>query len=116
MSFIRYEFLSRELINSTLTYVPSLKPMYLNITRTDKYRKLKAMLVYSIMYTHSISLHTYMYTYIFTYACPFCRNVNVLKNIQGVSDERNAIQYYDAMHNFTDDLRILQKALRHKIK
>ncbi|CAD7014704.1 unnamed protein product [Ceratitis capitata] len=44
------------------------------------------------------------------------RNVNVLKNIQGVSDERNAIQYYDAMHNFTDDLRILQKALRHKIK
>ncbi|XP_054740745.1 uncharacterized protein LOC129246184 [Anastrepha obliqua] len=86
VSFIRYEFLSRELINSTLNYVPSLRPMYLNITRTDKYKKLKAM------------------------------NVNVLKNIRNASDERSAIQYYDAMHNFTDDLRILQKALRLKIK
>ncbi|XP_018792582.1 PREDICTED: uncharacterized protein LOC108971164 [Bactrocera latifrons] len=86
VSFIRYEFLSRELINSTLNYVPSLRPMYMNITRTEKYKRLKAM------------------------------NINVFKNKQGVSDERNAIQYYDTMHNFTDDLRILQKALRIKIK
>ncbi|XP_067633351.1 uncharacterized protein [Eurosta solidaginis] len=86
VSFIRYEFLSRELINSTLNYVPSLRPMYINLTGTQKYKKLKAM------------------------------NVNVLKNIRNISDGWNAIQYYDAMHNFTDDLRILQKALRTKIK
>lgn len=41
----------------------------------------------------------------------------VLKNIiRNMSGDRSAIEYYDAMHNYTDDLRILQKALRRKIK
>lgn len=43
VSYIRYEFLARELINSTLTYVPSLRPMYTNITKMSKYKKLKIM-------------------------------------------------------------------------
>lgn len=43
VSFIRYEFLAREFINSTLNYVPSLREMYVNITSTDKYKKMKAM-------------------------------------------------------------------------
>ncbi|KAI9578053.1 hypothetical protein GQX74_013947 [Glossina fuscipes] len=41
VSYIRYDFLARELINSTLNYVPSLKPMYANITKTAKYKKMK---------------------------------------------------------------------------
>lgn len=43
VSFIRYEFLARELINSTLNYVPRLTSMYKNITKTLKYKKMKRM-------------------------------------------------------------------------
>ncbi|XP_061401271.1 uncharacterized protein LOC133337023 [Musca vetustissima] len=86
-SFIRHEFLARELINSTLNYVPSLRKMYINITETNTYRKMKNM------------------------------SSVVLKNKRrNVSDIQSAIEYYDAMHNYTDDLRILQKDLRQQIK
>ncbi|XP_005177981.1 uncharacterized protein LOC101893791 [Musca domestica] len=86
-SFIRHEFLARELINSTLNYVPSLRKMYLNITETNTYKKMKNM------------------------------STVVLKNKRrNVSDIQSAIEYYDAMHNYTDDLRILQKDLRQQIK
>lgn len=44
------------------------------------------------------------------------RSAIILKNKPNVSDERSAIEYYDSMHNYTDDLRILQKDLRRKIK
>uniref|UniRef100_A0A1A9X302 guanylate cyclase n=1 Tax=Glossina brevipalpis TaxID=37001 RepID=A0A1A9X302_9MUSC len=86
VSYIRYDFLARELINSTLNYVPSLKPMYANITKTTKYKKMKRM------------------------------SAIVLKNKPNVADKQNAMEYYDSMHNYTDDLRILQKDLRYKIK
>ncbi|XP_075168343.1 uncharacterized protein LOC142240526 [Haematobia irritans] len=87
VNFIRYEFLAREFINSTLNYVPSLRDMYTNITRTEKYKKMKAM------------------------------SSMVLKQTgRNVSDEQSAIEYYDSMHNYTDDLRILQKDLRLQIK
>lgn len=45
-----------------------------------------------------------------------CRSNLVLKNKPNVSDERSAIEYNEFMHNYTDDLRILQKALRRLIK
>lgn len=45
-----------------------------------------------------------------------CRSNIVLKNKPNVSDERSAIEYNEFMHNYTDDLRILQKALRRLIK
>ncbi|XP_037955770.1 uncharacterized protein LOC119685537 [Teleopsis dalmanni] len=86
VSYVRYEFLARELINSTLNYVPSLKWMYTDITASENYKKMKSM------------------------------NSKILKNVSGKSDEQDAIVYYDTMHNFTDDLRIIQKALRYKIK
>uniref|UniRef100_A0A1I8PRX9 guanylate cyclase n=2 Tax=Stomoxys calcitrans TaxID=35570 RepID=A0A1I8PRX9_STOCA len=87
VNFIRYEFLAREFINSTLNYVPSLREMYVNITRTEKYKKMKRM------------------------------SSVVLKNHRrNGSDEQSAIEYYDSMHNYTDDLRILQKDLRLQIK
>ena len=43
VSYIRYEFLARELINSTLNYVPRLTSMYKNITKTATYKKMKRM-------------------------------------------------------------------------
>uniref|UniRef100_A0A1A9VKM1 guanylate cyclase n=1 Tax=Glossina austeni TaxID=7395 RepID=A0A1A9VKM1_GLOAU len=44
------------------------------------------------------------------------RSAIVLKNKPNVADKQNAMEYYDSMHNYTDDLRILQKDLRYKIK
>ncbi|KAH8272839.1 hypothetical protein KR018_003305 [Drosophila ironensis] len=86
VSYVRYEFMARELINSTLNYAPMLKKMYMNITSTKKFHRAKQM------------------------AGP------LLKNSPNVSNERGAIEYYDLMNNYTDDLRILQKALRRQIK
>lgn len=40
----------------------------------------------------------------------------ILKNKPNILGEHNAIEYYDTMHNYTEDLRILQKDLRRKIK
>lgn len=46
----------------------------------------------------------------------FPRSTTLLKNNPNVSNERSAIEYYELMNNYTDDLRILQKALRRMIK
>ncbi|KAH8320357.1 hypothetical protein KR067_000175 [Drosophila pandora] len=86
VSYVRYEFMAREMINSTLNYAPMLKEMYTNITCTKKYHRAKQM------------------------------STTLLKNSPNVSNERSAIEYYDLMNNYTDDLRILQKALRRQIK
>ncbi|XP_017014969.1 uncharacterized protein [Drosophila takahashii] len=86
VSYVRYEFMAREMINSTLNYAPMLKNMYTNITSTKKYHRTKQM------------------------------GSTLLKNTPNVSNERSAIEYYELMNNYTDDLRILQKALRRLIK
>ncbi|KAH8372128.1 hypothetical protein KR093_010123, partial [Drosophila rubida] len=90
VSYVRYEFMAREMINSTLNYAPMLKPMYMNITNTKKFHRVKNMCA---------QLGTAM-----------------LKNKPNILDERSAIEYNEFMHNYTDDLRILQKALRRLIK
>ncbi|XP_002074778.3 uncharacterized protein LOC6652499 [Drosophila willistoni] len=86
VSYVRYEFMAREMINSTLNYAPMLKYMYTNITSSKKFHRAKLM------------------------------SNTVLKNKPNVSDERSAIEYYELMNNYTEDLRILQKALRRFIK
>ncbi|EDW36367.1 GL16716 [Drosophila persimilis] len=86
VSYVRYEFMAREMINSTLNYAPMLKSMYTNITSTKKFHRAKKM------------------------------SNTLLKNNPNVSNERSAIEYYELMNNYTDDLRILQKALRRQIK
>nr|ABG02149.1 IP04501p [Drosophila melanogaster] len=86
VSYVRYEFMAREMINSTLNYAPMLKNMYTNITSTKKFHRAKQM------------------------------GTTLLKNNPNVSNERSAIEYYELMNNYTDDLRILQKALRRLIK
>ncbi|XP_052839651.1 LOW QUALITY PROTEIN: uncharacterized protein LOC128254553 [Drosophila gunungcola] len=86
VSYVRYEFMAREMINSTLNYAPMLKNMYTNITSTKKFHRAKQM------------------------------SNTLLKNNPNVSNERSAIEFYELMNNYTDDLRILQKALRRLIK
>ncbi|XP_017835379.1 uncharacterized protein LOC108594751 [Drosophila busckii] len=86
VSYVRYEFMAREMINSTLNYAPMLKSMYANITSTKKFHRVKSM------------------------------SNMVFKNKPNISNESSATQYNEYMHNYTDDLRILQKALRRQIK
>ncbi|XP_017044805.2 LOW QUALITY PROTEIN: uncharacterized protein LOC108090572 [Drosophila ficusphila] len=86
VSYVRYEFMAREMINSTLNYAPMLKNMYTNITSTKKFHRAKQM------------------------------SSPLIKNTPNISNERSAIEYYELMTNYTDDLRILQKALRRLIK
>lgn len=45
VSYVRYEFMAREMINSTLNYAPMLKAMYTNITSSKKYHRVKLMWV-----------------------------------------------------------------------
>ncbi|XP_017077564.1 uncharacterized protein LOC108112253 [Drosophila eugracilis] len=86
VSYVRYEFMAREMINSTLNYAPMLKNMYTNITSTKRFHRAKQM------------------------------GTTLIKNNPNISNERSAIEYYELMNNYTDDLRILQKALRRMIK
>ncbi|EDW91669.1 uncharacterized protein LOC6531123 [Drosophila yakuba] len=86
VSYVRYEFMAREMINSTLNYAPMLRYMYTNITSTKRFHRAKQM------------------------------SITLLKNNPNVSNERSAIEYYELMNNYTDDLRIIQKALRRLIK
>ncbi|XP_039483080.1 uncharacterized protein LOC120446269 [Drosophila santomea] len=86
VSYVRYEFMAREMINSTLNYAPMLRYMYTNITSTKRFHRAKQM------------------------------GTTLLKNNPNVSNERSAIEYYELMNNYTDDLRIIQKALRRLIK
>ncbi|XP_016941251.4 uncharacterized protein [Drosophila suzukii] len=86
VSYVRYEFMAREMINSTLNYAPMLRNMYTNITSTKRFHRAKQM------------------------------GSTLIKNNPNVSNERSAIEYYELMNNYTDDLRILQKALRRLIK
>lgn len=115
VSYIRYEFLARELINSTLTYVPSLRPVYTNITKMSKYKKLKTMLVKIQLY-RKVLVWQYFNIKVRVLFRILNRSGVILKNKPNILEEHNAIEYYDTMHNYTEDLRILQKDLRRKIK
>lgn len=48
VSYVRYEFMAREMINSTLNYAPMLKEMYTNITCTKKFHRAKQMWVFRV--------------------------------------------------------------------
>ncbi|ALC40437.1 CG33958 [Drosophila busckii] len=104
VSYVRYEFMAREMINSTLNYAPMLKSMYANITSTKKFHRVKSMQVLIEAANE------------FNYKCNHYRSNMVFKNKPNISNESSATQYNEYMHNYTDDLRILQKALRRQIK
>ncbi|XP_055911221.1 uncharacterized protein LOC129945467 isoform X3 [Eupeodes corollae] len=87
VSYIRYDFLGKELINSTINYVPSLRPMYTNLSKNmGDFQQLKNW--------SSI----------------------ILKNIKIEPRVDDAIDYYDLMLTYTEELRVLQRELRKNIK
>ncbi|XP_071648798.1 uncharacterized protein [Temnothorax longispinosus] len=87
VNYVRHEALGRDLLNAALTYVPSLKKFYDELTRTmPEYDKIKA------------------------------RRDEILRNQRRESSVEDAIAYFDSMATYIDELRKLQRELRHMIR
>ncbi|XP_072749417.1 uncharacterized protein [Anoplolepis gracilipes] len=87
VSYVRHEALGRDLLNAALTYVPSLKMFYDELTRTmPEYDKIKA------------------------------RRDEIQRNQKREPSVDDAIAYFDSMATYIDELRKLQRELRHMIR
>ncbi|PBC26595.1 Atrial natriuretic peptide receptor [Apis cerana cerana] len=87
VSYVRHEALGRDLLNGSLTYVPSLKHFYAELTRTmPDYGRIKS------------------------------RRDEILQNRKREPNVEDAIAYFDSMATYVDELRKLQKELRHMIR
>ncbi|KAK9744756.1 Adenylate and Guanylate cyclase catalytic domain [Popillia japonica] len=85
--FVKNDALAKDLLNSSLNYVPKLKQLYLNLTRTmPNYGSLKEK-------------------------CDV-----VIKNKPRAPNRLEAIYYFDSIANYTDELRQLQHELRRQIR
>ncbi|XP_043677972.1 receptor-type guanylate cyclase daf-11 isoform X2 [Vespula pensylvanica] len=87
VSYVRHEALGRDLLNGSLTYVPSLKHFYIELTRTmTDYGRIKS------------------------------RRDEILRNLKREPSVDDAIAYFDSMATYVDELRKLQRELRHMIR
>ncbi|KAI4486945.1 hypothetical protein M0802_012202 [Mischocyttarus mexicanus] len=87
VSYVRHEALGRDLLNGSLTYVPSLKHFYIELTRTmPDYGRIKS------------------------------RRDEILQNQKRERSIEDAIAYFDSMATYVDELRKLQRELRHMIR
>lgn len=108
--YVRNDFLARDLLQGSLNYVPSLKPMFDDLTKneTSNYVQLKKWFV-----SHKTQIST---KYIWIYSS-FCRNRNemMLKNEKRATIVQEAINYFDTMTMYMEEVRKLQKELRRLI-
>lgn len=87
VSYVRHDSIGRDLLNGSLTYVPGLKQFYSNLTRTmDNYGLIKS------------------------------RREEILKNKKREPSVNDAIDYFDSMATYIDELRKLQRELRRMIR
>uniref|UniRef100_A0A0C9QND4 guanylate cyclase n=1 Tax=Fopius arisanus TaxID=64838 RepID=A0A0C9QND4_9HYME len=87
VSYIRHEALGRDLLNGSLSYVPHLKELYIELTRTmPDYGKMKS------------------------------RRDEILRNLSRKPSVADAIAYFDSMAMYVDELRKIQTELRHMIR
>ncbi|GJQ80048.1 hypothetical protein Trydic_g19336 [Trypoxylus dichotomus] len=85
--FIKNDALAKDLLNSSLNYVPKLKQLYLNLTKTmSNYGSLKEK-------------------------CDV-----VIENKRRSPNKSDAIDYFDSIADYTDELRKLQRELRRQIR
>ncbi|XP_037028069.1 uncharacterized protein LOC119068546 [Bradysia coprophila] len=87
VAYIRNDILGRDLLNGSLYYVPALKILYKNLTRV--------MPDYGHLRNWS--------------------NI-ILKNTRINSSIENAVNYFDVMSTYLDELRKIQRELRHQIR
>ncbi|XP_033328040.1 uncharacterized protein LOC117221307 isoform X1 [Megalopta genalis] len=87
VSYVRHEALGRDLLTGSFTYVPSLKHFYSELTNTmPDYDRIKS------------------------------RRSEILKNLKREPSVDDAIAYFDSMATYVDELRKLQRELRHMIR
>ncbi|XP_031833421.1 uncharacterized protein LOC116427335 isoform X1 [Nomia melanderi] len=87
VSYVRHEALGRDLLTGSLTYVPSLKRFYADLTRSmTDYSRIKS------------------------------RRDEILKHQKREPSVDDAIAYFDSMATYVDELRKLQRELRHMIR
>ncbi|XP_046144969.1 receptor-type guanylate cyclase daf-11 isoform X1 [Osmia bicornis bicornis] len=87
VSYVRHEALGRDLLSGSLTYVPSLKHFYAELTRSmPDYGRIKS------------------------------RRDEILRNQKREPRLDDAIAYFDSMATYVDELRKLQRELRHMIR
>ncbi|XP_026674281.1 uncharacterized protein LOC108630979 isoform X2 [Ceratina calcarata] len=87
VSYVRHDALGRDLLSGSLTYVPSLKNFYAELTRTmPDYGRIKS------------------------------RRDEILRNQNRKPNIEDAIAYFDSMATYVDELRKLQRELRHMIR
>ncbi len=87
VAYIRNDILGRDLLNGSLYYVPALKILYKNLT--------KVMPDYGNLRNWS--------------------NI-IIKNVRISPSVNNAINYFDVMSTYLDELRKIQRELRHQIR
>ncbi|XP_076234076.1 uncharacterized protein LOC143179002 isoform X3 [Calliopsis andreniformis] len=87
VSYVRHDALGRDLLTGSLTYVPSLKHFYEELTRSmPDYGRIKS------------------------------RRDEILRNQKREPSVDDAIAYFDSMATYVDELRKLQRELRHMIR
>ncbi|XP_070495647.1 uncharacterized protein [Chironomus tepperi] len=86
VNYIKYDALGKDLLNSSLNYVPYLKRQYKNLTNFKEYGSIKNMSK-KITHNHKIS-----------------------------PDNNAAVHYYRSMTEYVEQLRTLHSSLRRKIK
>nr|XP_022905172.1 uncharacterized protein LOC111417189 isoform X2 [Onthophagus taurus] len=86
-NYIKHDAIAKDLLNGSLNYVPKLKAIYRNLTRNmPNYGSIKLK-----------------------------RNI-ILENKQREANLGEAIEYFDSLADYTDELRKLQNELRHQIR
>lgn len=106
INYVKYDVLGKDLLNSSLNYVPYLKDQYLNVTNSiQDYGSIKNRYL-------SICIYDRQFT---EPSCP-CRSRTISQNKKRVGNVDDAINYYDSMTSYIDRLRNLHTDLRHRIK
>lgn len=86
VDYIRHDILGKDLLNTTINYVPSVKAVYKSVSTMPTYESLQN------------------------------RSSLIIKNQKRKADVEEAIGYFDVMASYLDDLRKIQRKVRQTIR
>lgn len=105
VNYIKYDTLGRDLLNSTLNYVPYLKDEYKNMTNFREYGSIKNRFVFLVDVASQ-----------FNFISRSSRSKTIMHNKRINANIANAIDYYGSMTHYIERLRNLHSSLRRRIK
>lgn len=104
--YVRHDYLARDLVQGSLNYVPTLRPMFEKITVppfTNYFHLKKWFVAIDTLYNKILIITNYI---------TINRNEMMLKNENRETAVMDAISYFDVMTSFMEELGTLQKELR----